>query len=1137
MSQYVFTLPSSEKDTSSLPLDPTQSFWIQASAGSGKTYLLVQRLFSLLLNGVPLSKILCVTFTKAAAFEMKERLFRQAQEWSLLSDRDLEKTLIPFLDYHSSLAILHTRARHLFKEILEDPHPLKIQTIHSFCQNLLKNYSLEAGLQPTFHLMEEDSFSTINQEILDIIVSPSFLNSDLSFSKALSFLLDSLSEKSFWDLTYQILMHSSFFKKTPIEERVEDAFLEEALQRIPTSALSIWKNFLQIQETKPETISFLNTFISLPPSEKSAYFSEYALLFLTKEGKSRKNLLLKAFQEIYPKETKELFLEQERLELIEHKRRLVHTEHLNRSFRLLSHKILSLYSQKKHLRNVVDFEDLLIKSCFLLDNREKTPWIPYALAQNIDHILVDEAQDTSPTQWKFLSSLFETIREEKPDSKAKTFFVVGDEKQSIYSFQGSDLDSFEYHKKKLHAFLENAEETLKFHSLFLSYRSSATVLSAVDHVFKKSEARQGVCFSEFPLYHQSIRPHHFGRLELWPLVQKQKKDPSKNISRGWLFEKETLELPPSRLLAHTLAVTLSERLKQGVFLPSQNRCLESKDILILVQRRTSFIEELTFFLKKFGVAVQGKDRLILSESLPIQDLLALAKWCYLENDDLLLATILKGPFFRFSEEALFGLAYGRKNSSLYQRLQEKLLNPLYQQTFSILKEMKTLAQEGRLSSFFYGLLTQFDGWGLFHAQFGAEVKEILDIFLEKVSEIEKSSHASFLECIYLLEQDKNPVRQEGAFQEGNGVRILTVHASKGLEAPYVILADSGDLPPLPSSPIILWKEEDGPLLCPTKDNRPASIENLLEKEREKNLEEYRRLLYVALTRAKDHIIICGIQGNLEIPSTSWYALIREALQDLGTSHLFSFLPHTPYNWEGEGILYEQNSLTDIPSPPPTPVEKKDSVIPAWLTQKAPQDFSLIKMIAPSYLEEDDTKKDASTFSSTSASLAKERGLLLHSLLHDLTLIPSAKYEETMSELIRLFWQMRGTLPEEIEKNKETINDTCTKKALSLLHNPVLSFVFGPLSKGEVAIGGSYKDTFVSGRVDRLVIDSTQQIVWVIEFKSDKHVPKTTKDIPIAYKKQLQAYLTLVSTLYPSYTIKSAFLWLETEHLQVYEPPN
>lgn len=1133
MSQYNSTKPSSEKDVSSLPLDPSQSFWIQASAGSGKTYLLVQRLFSLLLNGVPLSKILCVTFTKAAAFEMKERLFRQAQEWSLLSEMALEKALVPFLSYHSSPAILHARARRLFKEVLEDPYPLKIQTIHSFCQNLLKNYSLEAGLQPTFRLIEEDSFLELHQEILDTIVSSSFLRTDHALSKALSFLLDFLSEKTFHELTYQILTHTRFFEKISVEKAAEDTFLEEALQHIPISALNVWKDFFQTQETKTEPISFLNMFLSLSPSEKVTYFPGYALLFLTKEGKKRKTLLPKAFQENYPQETKHLFLEQERVELLEHKRRLIYTAQLNRSFRLLSHKIISLYCEKKQTKNLVDFEDLLIKSCSLLDIREKTPWIPYTLSQNIDHILVDEAQDTSPTQWQFLSSLFETIREEKQASKAKTFFVVGDEKQSIYSFQGSDLISFETYKKKLHTFLENAEETLKFHSLSLSYRSSATVLSAVDHVFKNSQARQGVYFSDTSFSHQSIRPHHFGRLELWPLAQKEKKGLSKTRSKGWVFEKETLETSPSRILAHTLAATLADRLQQGIFLPSQNRYLESKDILILVQRRTSFIEELTFFLKKMGVSVQGKDRFILSDSLPIQDLLALAKWCYLENEDLLLATVLKGPFFRFSEETLFDLAYGRKNSSLYQRLQEKKSRLLYQQAISTLEKIKVLAREGTLYSFFYGVLTQFEGWGLFHAQFGDEVKEILEIFLEKVSKIEKRSYASFLEYVYILEKDQSPIRQEGAFQEGQGVRILTVHASKGLEAPYVILADSGDLPPLPSSPIILWREEDGPLLCPTKENRPSFIENLLEKEREKNLEEYRRLLYVALTRAKDHLIICGTQGNLEVSSTSWYGLLRKSLQDLGTPHRFSFLPHTPYSWEGEGLLYEQNPLEGMSTFSPTFSKQNSSSIPLWLSQKAPQDFSLIKTISPSHLEEEDTKKNLYSLSA-SALLAKERGLLLHSLLYDLPLIPPTKYEKVIPELIRLFWQTRDLLPEEIEKHKDNISDICIKKALSLLQNPAISFIFGPLSKGEVAIGGLYKDAFISGRIDRLIIDPDQQTIWIIEFKSDKHVPKTIKEIPTPYKNQVQAYHFLISALYPSYVVKTAFLWIETEDLQEYE---
>lgn len=1094
------------------PLDLSTSLWVEASAGSGKTKVLTDRLLSFLIRGVSPHRILCLTFTKAAATEMEERVLKTLGAWVYAEDTVLFSQLEFLMGSLPALSDLE-RVRKLLKKSFD----LKIQTFHSFCHDLLEQFPIEAEVPPYFSILEPDDKIDFVKNLPSLLTSLYPQNPRLK--EAFEKLLPHFSFSSFKEILEEIItkreslepfLKSPHFQNMAFSENPQ-SFLEKALMdaSLPMKALNLLSD-LFIKESSPSSQKkayFLKEFLSYSHSERINFYESYSAIFLTEEKTPRQNILKKSLQKDHLTLFESLMLEQRRILDIEESYKNLSSEELNYALYVLSISVLELYAQYKLSKNVLDYTDLLLKTRDLLNNPEKAPWIFYKLGTNIDHILLDEAQDTNALQWEILTLLLTNLHENIDSSlqNAKTLFVVGDEKQSIYSFQGADPFLFKEKKGFFENFILKKNESWKTHTLNLSYRSTDAILKTVDSVFKNPEALQGISASKEKLKHDVWRATHPGSVELWPLLTPPEK---KNTSSLLFCEKEAS--PPERILAQTLAEEIHQKCTSSkVMLASKNRFLTYHDILILVRKRTRFIEELIYFLKRKGIPVNGRDRLSLKDHLGIQDLLICGKWALSPFDDLSLATLLKGPFFEFSEEALFELCQNR-TETLFKTLKNySERNPFFKESLEKLDAFYKLSRKYSPFDFFSLLLTKYHGRRLLLGRFGEEIQELLDEFLSLIYEHDHIKGFCLLECIHWMENASYEIKRDMESQLLSSLRIMTVHGSKGLEAPFVILPDTTTLPSKIHG-ISLCVSNNPPCFIPPKRIRSSKVEDLVRDSYKETLKEYQRLFYVALTRAQDHLLIAGFLNSTRsnLSPFSWYVLAQKALQEEGSSKFFHFLPGTPNAWSGEGFFYASSinpSLSSFVSKDsPSNIEHPlPSSLPVWTSTPASQEvvsFSGISSVS---------------FPSKKKGLTVEEALRL--LLEKLPLYPQDSWEERASSLFK------GTFFSE-EKTFQKI----LSLAFHILRNSRLSFLFGPESLGALSLTGLINGKPFSLRVDRVVI--TSQEIWAILYKNDQKVPSSFHDLNSGYSKHLHICRTLIKNLYPNLSLKLGILWLETGSL-------
>ena len=1104
--------------TSSLT-DLSASFWVEASAGSGKTKVLTDRVLSLLVSGVSPRSILCLTFTKAAAAEMESRILKTLSTWAYSEKDFLFQTLESLLGKKPTSQECD-RAKGLLSIIFD----LKIQTIHSFAADILGQFPIEAGLPPTFSLLEEETYQEFLKNLTQILLSDS--KNDSLLKECLDIFLPFFSLVSFQEFLEHILenrqkletfLNNQTHTTSPTKDVIQK-FLLETLNDISLPLDSLKKIsliFIKDKESSShEKGLFLNVFLQSSVEERVKLYPRYLDFFLTQQKKPRINLLPKIIKEQEPSLFENLNLEQSRLLRLEETLKDLYFNVFNQAFFKLSSYIFDRYLSFKQEKNSYDYTDLLLKTRDLLKDSEKSPWVFYQLNTTIDHVLLDEAQDTSSLQWEILTLLFTHLKENTGEVP-KTLFVVGDEKQSIYSFQGADPEIFQHHQSLFERLTQTHNESWHVHKLDISYRSTETVLKTVDAIFSSKNVSEGVSIKE-KISHQAFRIGHPGRVEIWPLLTPKMKEnfSSSAVEFGdFSHTQSTTPSHPERILAQTIAEHIEHLIGKKEILSSTKKPIHYGDILILVRRRTLLIEELIYFLKNKGIPVVGQDRILLKNHLGIQDLLALAHWSLFPDDDLNLAVVLKGPFFSFSEENLFHICWGREGS-LLQSLKEKSdQNILYEQTIPILEEMLFIQKGTGPFAFFNLLLTHFNGRQFLLEHFGQEINDILDEFLSLIYDLEQTKGLDLNGCIHWIQKTDKTLKRNLDTQNPNHVRIMTVHGSKGLEAPFVILPDTTTTPRNLTGFSICWKGQI-PVFIPPKEFRPYHVDHLLAETQKKNLEEYRRLLYVALTRAQDHLLIAGFVPTIQtsLSPESWWSIAHDALKQTAKPTFFSFLENSRNAWGGEGFVLESaksNSATQISQEKAPPMEKFR--IPSWVYEQASQD--LINTFSISQQE------DVSHISKE----ALERGELLHLLLEKL---PS--YSESSWPQISCFLLKQENSLSILEKID------LQQKVFSILKNPTLQFLFGPNTYGEIPLLGNIHGSMLSARLDRLVVGKDS--VWIVDYKSDKTVPLSPSLVPKPYLKQLLLYYKLLKPLYLHRSIKLGILWIETESIMEIPSP-
>lgn len=1074
--------------------DPSHSAWVGASAGTGKTKILTDRVLRLLLDGVDPKKILCLTFTKAAANEMAQRIHKALAEWVVLDTNTLQEKLLHLTNTHPSAEqCLH--ARRLFTTVIDNPEGLKIQTIHSFCQSLMQRFPIEAGLSPNMAIADEQTI----HELLDACWMQLLTEGHQQCIHAVKQISWRIHEKQLSSLIWSLVQQRDrlyaaqerYGSRQGIIDAVchalkvdrvytETDYLRNICNDTPDVALyDAVVMLMQGGATDVKTGESIKQWLDLPLESRVQAFDDYKRAYLTQKDEPRKKLLRKAIAESHPHIEETLVREQHRILEIGETLKVLRTAQLTEHLITIMDILLQRLEEVKRSKAIMDYQDLIAHAHQLLTRSDIAPWVLYKLDGGIDHLLVDEAQDTSPLQWSIIEALCqEFFGGDDGNETHRTVFVVGDEKQSIYSFQGADPAYFEQMRALFARKISEAKKGFEQVALDRSFRSTAPVLQLVDHIFTDPVLRASLGEAG-SLEHKVHRTGHAGRVTLWPLID----TPAKLELDPWPLPAEIEEqYSAEAMLADKIASTIRHWIDEKRELPAKGRPVEPKDIMVLVRKRGSFVKKLIQALHDSKVPVAGMDRLRLSDHLAIKDLMALGQFILLPEDDLNLAALLKSPLCEVTEEQLFTIAYGRGEQTLWQSLST------YEPLQSVYKTLQSYVHTALQATpfIFYAMLLENSGMRThFIHRFGFEVNEILDAFLGLVEQYEMSQAPTFQGLLHWLEYGSIEVKRDTEHMH-NEVRILTVHGSKGLQAPIVFLPDTTQLPM--SRSMLVWTKEGVPLWSGNAGNEPDCVRALRQEEKQLQQDETLRLLYVALTRAEDELVIGGWKTYQSISDQCWYKLIEKSMQSIGKQ-------------QGEDWHLECRQEAKIL--PFTPNVKEQASIPL------PEYFhNVVTSDMPTPFQFPSTIFHASAL--TQEHKGVERGTLVHRLLEYLPDISREQRDIWLEHMLES--QAKNFSKEEQKSIKSSV--------IAIVENPEFAELFSSHSRAEVPVVGEINGRYMSGRVDRLVV--RERDVLVVDYKTDHNVPN---GIPTAYQEQMQAYKTLLQAIFPHKIIRGYILWI------------
>ncbi|ABV85152.1 UvrD-helicase domain-containing protein [Rickettsia massiliae] len=806
--------------------DPNYSVWVSASAGTGKTKILTDRFLRLLITGVEPSNILCLTFTNAAAIEMQVRINSRLKYLSLCNAEKLEEAL--FLMSGNKPSPQETEnAKTLYDKILNSNKLLNIYTIHAFCQKILKTVPLEAGITPEFKILEEtklqDIFLNIRNEI--------YLSDE--HNDLITILLNRFHEITLQDIFTEIIEQKIKFRKLFINKQIPKEISNKRL------ALGELNNIYD----KVKNL-FAEYDLEIAPKE----------IFFTKDGKKRQSLLSKELIRKYPKLLLELEKITSEIYRLDELRRIEELEYHTNLLTKLAHIILKKYDLYKEENNLLDYDDLIYYTEKLLNNKTTHEWLLHKLESEINHILVDEAQDTSPPQWNIITTLITEFNAvERPNNSV---FIVGDDKQSIFSFQGADLHNFNLVNERLKANLTNANKKFKNITLKYSYRSCAEIVQFTYNVLKNIKSNYPSLFlANNPLISSFCT--HQGSVTVWPLVTSKKQE-----ELFWaLPEDYENSKSAADLLIEKIVNFIKEQIESKAILPSTANRISEKDFMILVRKRDEFSNNLIKELSKAKLKVEVSDRMNLKENLTIMDLISLAKFVLLPDDDLNLAGLLKSPIIGISEQQLYELLVNKSENSLWDILSS------HEEIYNKLDSLIEIYKISIVENFFDLVVHNLNLREIYDDDSDDMINELLTLSKNYANDIDNSLQG------FVAWFENNDIYIKRDMEHSDKIRVMTVHGSKGLETPIVILCDSTTLPI--SSNKFIWDDKGEMFFSANAADTPEFLQELKEAEKLKDLQEYIRLLYVAMTRAKDKLIICGFSNKSTIPENCWYDIAKQ----------------------------------------------------------------------------------------------------------------------------------------------------------------------------------------------------------------------------------------------------------------------
>lgn len=1106
-------------------VDPHENVWLSASAGTGKTQVLTARVIRLLLDGVPPESLLCITFTKAGAAEMAERIGRRLASWVQMDTPVLAAELLAIGAGHGP--DMQDMARQLFARVLDAPGGgLQIMTIHSFCQSLLGSFPEEAGMMPGFRLVEGPEQHQLLREAMAEMILAAEARSDRHLVESLQSLSLAMGEDAARNFLRKCASALDVMALVPedrgavvyarriagvsfdgtIAEYAEIHLSDAAIDRISIETVA-QMNRQWGTATGNKRADKIDAWLALPPAERAdAIETLHSCWWSKAKGEPQVSSKGQVPQsDVYVSIATELALWTRQVSA-----QLICADYADRLAKalLVGKAYATAYTDAKHAQAVVDFDDMIRKAAALLKSDGISEWIRFKLDRRIEHILVDESQDTNAAQWdivKALSADFFTglgvgDRGGEKEAKPRTLFSVGDFKQAIYGFQGTAPERYAEAGDHFEERLRETANELQRLGLSQSFRSTAPVLDFVNSVIDIA-GHEAFGIDKVIPEHFSEKPA-IGQVELFaPVTNAVAEDEaSDDDEENWIASEK-------RLLAEKLATYVKTLIDEKPIL-SSGQPLLARDIMFLLRSRGELASLLVAQLHERNVPVAGIDRLRLAQPLVVQDLLACIRFVLQPGDDLSLACLLVSPLIGWSQEKL--LLHGYRSSgkvTLWQHLREQ---EAVQQDIEPLRAMLAAADFTTVYHFLEQILSgPTAGRRNFVARLGSECLVPIEEMLNAAIQFEQQQGGGLQHFLDWFDKGDIEIARTGE-TGANEVRILTVHGAKGLQAPVVILADVTADPekkPDRSAELLVDEGLRLPLLPIRKAEAEGRLGEISDRQKQREAEEHMRLLYVAITRAEERLVLAGslgARGKGVAPEASWYPKLELGMQALGHDWVEDPLWGRAMRFAGSaGITGEAEAKV-------APATALQIETPYWLFEPAPAEARPPRPLVPSRIDDDDYG-DAPA--SAALGLAAERGKLIHALFERI------ESHGSMEAATRWLAQQRV---EGIDRTE------LLEQVRSVIVQPNFAAFLGSTARSEVPLAALVGDSVITGRIDRLVVEP--DLVRLLDFKTGRHVPRTVDEVPIPHMRQMAHYVAALQVIFPGRKIEASLLFTHAPHI-------
>ena len=1101
--------------------DPERSVFVSANAGTGKTQVLTMRVLRLLLSGVAPDTILCVTYTKAAAAEMKSRLYERLSNWAICEQVDLVDEMRKLGERRPSQTQIQT-ARSLFAHILDHEDGPRIETVHSFCQAVLKRFPIEANVPPDFQLLSEmDSERLLTDCFFSLLEQAGHIQ-DVKLAEALSVLtqqtdetqaikhiksymrnrrqVDRLADDPLGFSAYETELRGLLEITSPVGLQTEEQKLADDIRQMPLARIA--EALLKGSSTQAGRGQRLQLWLEQNGASLPVDLTGLLALFTTSTGARLKRMTDKQVDSHDPDC---LILQNQvadRLQLFFETKSAERCVQLSLSLARVSAAVYRQFQARKLASGRLDYEDLIFFTETLLSQEQMMAWVRWKLDQGINHLLIDEAQDTSPAQWSLLNKLSEPFFDGDEDSKDRTVFAVGDFKQSIYSFQGANPQTFADSQTQFTTRAEAVRKPFDVIDFALSFRSSRAVLKFVDSVMTAEEV-SGLGNAPYQP-HDVFRTGMAGLVEVWPVQAGADKVVLPMFDAPDLLVEEDSDTRHAReVVVHIKA------LLDGAETDLFGREIRPQDILILLRRRDSFFALLRAELERANIPVAGADRIVLNNQIEILDLLALGDVCLLPDDDLQLACLLKSPLIGLDEDELFELAAHRGDASLFDALAEAATKSArLSAAGEKLNRWLGLADQLPVFEFFSVVLTE-GGRRAFHQRLGPAVDDSLNAFLLQAREHGQQGQAGLSHFLTFFRQGGSEIKRDMDMQDAGQVRVMSVHGAKGLEAPIVYLPDMLRATQ-PSDSLV--QAESG-LFWPSGQAAPlAMIDQLKQHNKQVRQEEDFRLLYVALTRARQALFISGWEKPRQrMLEQSWYHLLSRQIAGC------------------DGAVQTETGIWRLETPGEDaplddqkgrPDKQDEGAVPQWYQNMPPAEPTPAYPLVPSDLGAAD---QAVLFTAEDRQAALLRGQFVHKLFEVLPEMSPDLWAEAARTIAA---SMITSVPSAKRSHMKSavLTDQLIHQAMSVMTDPRLAALFGPGSLAEVSLSGTVGERIVQGQVDRLMVGDDE--VLLADFKTGTP-PEDEDSIPERYIRQMAVYADILAQIYPDKVIICWVVWTQT----------